>query len=110
MAAWQSPTVGLASEVWHTGAVRSGVGHCANTEVACAIAMAIRARLNIVAGYLFQEVSDGYDFSEEFYLLLSFQDVDDSFSWRNSWFIYSSERGVRSADRRHRLIMPKPHK
>ena len=52
MAAWQSATVGLASEVWHTGGVRSGVGHSATTEVTCAIAMAIRARLNLnIAGY-----------------------------------------------------------
>ena len=80
MAAWQSPTVGLASEVWHTGGVRSGVEHCASTEVACAIAMAIRARLNIVAGYRVEEVSDGYDFSEKFYLLLSFLDVDGCLS------------------------------
>ena len=50
IAAWQSPTVGLPLEVWHTGGVRSGVEHCASTEVACTIAMAIRARLNIVPG------------------------------------------------------------
>jgi hypothetical protein len=50
IAAWQSPTVGLPLEVWHTGAVRSGVEHCASADVACTIAVAIRARLNIV-GY-----------------------------------------------------------
>ena len=45
MAAWQSPTVGLPLEVWHTGGV--GSEHCASVKVACAIAIAIRARLNI---------------------------------------------------------------
>jgi len=51
IAAWQSPTFGLALEVWQTGAVRSGLEHCASANVACTTATTMTARLNMVAGY-----------------------------------------------------------
>jgi len=58
IAAWQSLTFGLALEVWHTGAVRSGLEHCASANVACTTVTAMMARLNIVAGY---QNWEGYD-------------------------------------------------